>query len=529
MNQRLRAKLETLPSRPGVYFHKSPTGEVIYVGKAAVLKNRVRSYFRGPHDIKTESLVREIADTDWIETDSETNALFLESEMIKRYMPRYNILLRDDKSSLYVRIDFRRPAGDKAAANGLEKIPLVTTLRQPLDDGADYLGPFYSGSAVKTALRYLRKAFPFFAGKSDIDSRLLRQLNLVPDIFRDNNLAKIPREIDEAKLRNYKKSLRTLARYLSGHAKKIQAEMEKEMKTFADNLDFENAAKIRNQLANLNELKKQIIFGREEFMDISKDQALGDLQKLLGLPEVPRRIEAYDVSHQNGRDVVASMVVATNGVADRREYKKFRLSREINDDTANLREVISRRFSARNADWPRPDLIILDGGKPQNFAVFDILLREKIPVIGRDKSGDHSRNAAVKIVVPTTVAANRSSSRAGIGVVQREQNQSADSAERGRFFSDEVRIIPLENNSHIAKLVARLDDEAHRFAVSYHENLKQKRQTKNALDDITGIGPISRKKLLRKFGSTAKIRESSELEIAKIVGAKLATKIKQNL
>ena len=469
MNQQLREKLKTLPARPGVYFHKSKSGEIIYVGKAAVLKNRVRSYFRGEHDVKTEALVREIYDTDWIETDSEIDALFLESEMIKRYMPRYNILLRDDKSSLYVRIPFR------------DEVPLVTTSRNPADDSAEYFGPFYNGAAVKISLRYLRKVFPYFAKKNDVDSRLLRQLNLTPDV---NNLTE------------YKKNLRTLSRYLRGERVKIQNEMTKEMNDFAKNLDFENAAKVRNQLANLNELKKQIIFGREEFMDASKDQALSDLQKLLNLAKLPRRIEAYDISHHGGRDVTASMVVATNGVADRREYKKFKLSREINNDVANLREVLSRRFSDRHKNWPRPDLIILDGGKSQLSAVREILEREKIPVIGRDKSGDHSRNADVKIVVTD-----------------------------GESFCE----IPLQDNSHVAKLIARLDDEAHRFAISYHENLKQKRQTKNALEDISGVGPAMRKKLLKQFGSVAKIRETREQEIAQIVGAKLAAKIKQNL
>jgi len=167
----IREKLKTLPARPGVYFHKSQTGEIIYVGKAAALKNRVKSYFRGEHDVKTAALVREISDTDWIETDSEIDALFLESEMVKRYMPRFNILLRDDKSATYVRIDFHA------------KIPTVTTSRQPADDGAEYIGPFYSGGAVKISLRYLRKIFPYFAKNSDINSRLLRQLNLTPEIF----------------------------------------------------------------------------------------------------------------------------------------------------------------------------------------------------------------------------------------------------------------------------------------------------------------------------------------------------------
>ena len=544
MTDQLRDKLKTLPARPGVYFHKSASGEIIYVGKAAVLKNRVRSYFRGKHDVKTAALVREIADTDWIETDSEIDALFLESEMIKRYMPRYNILLRDDKTVIYVRINFR------------DKLPTVTTSRNPADDGAEYIGPFYSAAPLKLSLRYLKKVFPFFAKKQDEYSRLPTQLGLVPDVFSrkvDEKTGEISRELDPEKVANYKKNLRILARYLRGERVKIQTELEKQMRDFATNLDFENAAKVRNQLRNLNELKKQIIFSREEFMDASKDQALADLKNLLNLPAVPRRIEAYDVSHQGGKNVVASMVVATSGVADRREYRKFKLSREINDDTANLREVLMRRFSGRHANWTKPDLIILDGGKAQISAAFDILSREQIPVIGRDKSGDHSRNAAVKIVVPKNgdeLNFQKDSAAKPADANPRERfllrqkgsdepcNDTREESSRGLRSAEfaaranaqlTFREIPLNQNSHIAKLIARLDDEAHRFAISYHENLKRKNQTKNALEEIPGVGAKTRQKLLRKFGSVAKIREAPETDIAKVVGAAKAELIKNAL
>ena len=150
MNQELQDKLKILPVRPGVYFHKSKTGEIIYVGKAAVLKNRVRQYFQESRsrDNKTLALVNEIVDVDWIETDSEVDALFLESEMVKRYMPRYNILLRDDKSQSFVRINMK------------SEWPIVSITRNPQDDGAEYFGPFYNSFALRKALRYLRKIYP---------------------------------------------------------------------------------------------------------------------------------------------------------------------------------------------------------------------------------------------------------------------------------------------------------------------------------------------------------------------------------
>lgn len=482
-NEALRDKLKKLPRNPGVYFHKSSDGTVIYVGKASNLKNRVSSYFRGEHDSKTEALVREIATTDWIETDSEIDALFLESEMIKRYMPQYNILLRDDKTSIFVRISFNA------------KIPTVTTSRIPIDDGAEYIGPFYSSAELKRSLHYLRKVFPYFTKPQDSYSKLPAQLGVVPDIFTAKFPGQQP-EINPDKMAAYRKNLRVLVRYLRGERVTIQTELAKEMRDLASTQQFEAAARLRNQLRYLNELKRQIIFGREEFMDVSRDQALQSLRTVLNLPNIPRRIEAYDVSHISGTNVVASMVVATNGVMDRREYKKFKLRQQINDDTANLHEVLERRFNPHHANWSRPDLIVLDGGKPQVSAVRSILDSHKISFIGRDKSGDHSGNADMKIVVPL---------------------------DNGDF-----REVNFAKTSHIAMLIARLDEESHRFAITYHQNLRGKAATKNALEDIPGIGPATRKKLLHKFGSVKQIRTQPDA-VSAFIGEKLAKKIRENL
>ncbi len=466
-----------LPSSSGVYFHKSANGEIIYVGKAAVLKNRVRQYFQSKRDMdaKTLALVAEIDDTDWIETESEIDALFLESEMIKRYMPRYNILLRDDKSQLFVRIDMK------------SAVPTVTTTRNPADDNAEYFGPFYNGFAVKKSLRYLRKAFPYYTKQVPKKPDLDYHLGLTPGI-----------EAGAKTSAEYKKDLRKLIRYLRGERKTLQREIQNDMKIAAANHDFESAAHFRNQLRDMSELQRQIVFGREEFLDISKDKALDGLRELLNLEKIPRRIEGYDISHMSGTNNVASMVVATNGVADKREYRKFRLS-DKNDDYAHMRETILRRLKHLK-DWGRPDLIVIDGGIGQLGAVADLLKAENIPYIGRNKSGDHSRNARMQIVIP----------------------QNDDDSEN-------YRMVELASDDHIAKLIARLDDEAHRFAVSYHTTLKRAGQTKNALEEIPGIGPETRKKLLRKFGSLTGVKNASQSEIAQIIGDAKARIIKQHL
>lgn len=420
-SEKLLNKLRTLPAVPGVYFHKNADGEVIYVGKAAVLKNRVRQYFhKTDKDAKTEALVREIADTDWIVVDTEMDALFLESEMIKRYKPKWNILLRDDKTVNYVRIDMK------------SEIPYVSFTRTPLDDKAVYIGPFYGKRAVEKAVRILRKVFPYYDKPYDGKKTLNTDLGLTPGI-----------EVGHTTPKEYKQNLRKLRLYLEGGRHKLLKELEKQMQAAAKAEDFEKAAELRKQLFGLKELQKKIVFSDKEFLDISSDQALVDLQKLLDLPNPPRRIEGYDISHQSGANVVGSMVVFVNGVSDRSEYRKFKLHRQQNDDTANLREVLERRL--KHQEWDFPDLVILDGGIGQVNAVQDLLTSHKIAVIGRDKSGDHTRNAAVRIVIPC---------------------------------ANSDREVTLAPDSHIAKLIARIDDEAHRFAITYHTLLKRKNMLK---------------------------------------------------
>jgi len=419
MNDALKAKLKTLPAAPGVYFHKNQAGEIIYVGKAAVLKNRVRQYFQNTEkDPKTEALVAEIAMTDWIVVDTEMDALFLESEMIKRYMPKWNILLRDDKNVCFVRIDIK------------SDVPYVSITRNPLGDDARYIGPFYAKNTITSALRILRKIFPYYdkpyTGKKTLDT----DLGLTPGI-----------EVGKMAAKDYHKILSSLIRYLEGDRAKLLKDLEKEMKAEAKIGNYERAAELRNELFGLKGLKKKIVFSDKEFLDISSDQALLQLQKLLRLPEPPRRIEGYDISHQSGQDVVASMVVFTNGASDRSEYRKFKLKKQQNNDTESLQEVIARRLKHKN--WTYPDLIILDGGKGQVSSILPLVEGLGIPVIGRDKSGDHSKSATVKIVVP---------------------------AEEG------FETVELSHDSHISRLIARIDEEAHRFAITYHTLLKRKRQ-----------------------------------------------------
>ena len=212
------------------------------------------------------------------------------------------------------------------------------------------------------------------------------------------------------------------------------------MRAESDKGNYELAAEARDQLAGLRELKKKILFSDKEFLDISSDQALKQLQEMLGLDEPPRRIEGYDISHQAGKNTVGSMVVFLNGASARSEYRKFKIRTSTNDDLKSMQEVLSRRL--KHQEWDFPNLIILDGGNTQVKAILPLVEPYNIPVIGRNKSGDHSRNAKTKLITP------------------------------------DLKSIELSNNSHVARLIARIDEEAHRFAITYHSLLKRKRMFK---------------------------------------------------
>ncbi|HSX33662.1 MAG TPA: excinuclease ABC subunit UvrC [Candidatus Saccharimonadales bacterium] len=484
MNDKLRTKLKELPREPGVYFHKDKAGEIIYVGKAALLSNRVRQYFQKSRsrDPKTEALVAEIVDTDWMVVDSEIEALFLEAEMIRRYMPRYNILLRDDKSMSYIRIDYN------------SDYPTVTTTRRPLDDGAQYFGPYLSTLSVRTALKSLRRVFPFATKRTPSQKRatLYYHLGLDPGL-----------EEGKTSLEDYRANLRKLMAVISGKRKTIEHELEKDMRQAAKAKDFEHAAKLRNQLFALQNLTKQVIFSDKEFLDISKDHALTELVDLLSLPGFPARIEGYDISHMQGTDVVASMVVFTNGVSNKGEYRKFKTKKDHNNDFYNMHETIKRRLSDKNRKaWGTPNLFLIDGGKGQLDAAIrarDEMGCENIPFIGLAKREE-------QIVLHK----DKSNVTLNEQVLHKLAGFTSE--------SDDFVLINLPHSTNLVKLLQRIRDESHRFAVSYHTVLKRARQTSSVLDDVPGIGPTTRKKLIRTFGSLRGVTQAAEAELAIVLG-----------
>jgi len=514
VNAKLEAKLKSLPRNPGVYFHKDKTGEIMYVGKAAVLKNRVRQYFQSSRDmdVKTRALVAEIEDTDWVETESEIDALFLESEMVKRYMPRYNILLRDDKSQMYVRIDMK------------SVWPYVSFTRNPADDGAEYFGPYYNGYALKKALRYLRKTFPYYTKAPKPGQR--------PDLDAHLGLSPIDMTSEQ-----YHGELRKLISYIKGNRVQLIKELERDMKTAAGLHEFEKAARLRNRLQNLKELQRRIMFGDREFLDISKDKALNDLVDLLGLAKIPARIEGYDISHMSGTNVVASQVVFINGVSSRSDYRKYKTRLEQNDDYANMHETIYRRFGEKNSKaWGMPDLILIDGGKGQLDAALRALEERQVsvPTISIAKREE-------ELIVHKT--------RSNVGTTKIEEllrtpTPGASVVRSGEYYTVNLHAGQVNASSHsrnlrgaptyttfsdVVKLFQRIRDESHRFAVSYHTVLKRQKQTASSLEDIPSIGPATRRKLIKEFGSLRGVQAATEEALAASVGPKKAQLLTQYL
>jgi excinuclease ABC subunit C len=482
-------KLKGLPTTPGVYFHKDKSGEIIYIGKAANLRSRVRQYFQKSRgfDPKTDILVSEIADVDWTEVETEADALFLEAELVRRYQPRFNILLRDDKSLQYVRIDYK------------SDYPTVTLVRRPLDDGAEYFGPYINGLAVKKALRYLRRAFPYAISRPSGQKRasLYYHLGLDPGL-----------EEGRTSLADYRANLRKLMQYLRGNRVSLMRDIERDMKRAARARNFEQAAGLRNQLQCLQALSRQILFSDRELQDASKDQALVNLAALLDLPAPPRRIEGFDISHMQGTDNAASMVVFSSGLPDKASYRKFKMRLGGNDDFAHMNETIRRRLRDENVrKWGVGDLMLIDGGRGQLSAA--IAARDdcgrKIPMFGLAKRQE-------EIIVHKTKSKSNIDAQK---ILDAARKMKAYVSQSGDFIN-----IELPNDAPAVKLLQRIRDESHRFAVSYHSTLKRGRQTASLLDEVPGIGPLTRKKLIRHFGSAKAALNADPAQLVQLLGPK---------
>lgn len=468
MNTNLKKQLSSLPDSPGVYQFYNKSGEIIYIGKATSLKKRVKSYFQKTHnDYKTPLLVENITSLTYTQTNSPVEALFLEAEFIKRHKPLYNVREKDDKNFIFVRVGIK------------DEFPSVTTVRRPTDDGAKYFGPYVAVYEVKQALKYLRRVFPYYTKQARThSSKLEYQIGIVPDPNMSSQ--------------QYKSNIRKLMLVLEGKSSVLVKELEKQMKQQAKRKNYEAATELRNQVFALKGLATRVTLSSDEGFDANLDKALQELAEILHIKTKLQRIECYDISNFAGGDAVSSMIVFTGGVPDQKEYRHFKMRTKGPNDFAMMQETLRRRFSVRNKKWPRPDLVIIDGGKGQLSSALGAMQEQgvtNIPVVGLAKRYET--------------------------IIQQTQ--------------DDFRMINFDDNSKVLHLVQRIRDEAHRFAVSYHTVLRKKRTQASLLDSIEGVGPSTKKLLIKQFGSVEGVKAASLEELTNCVGQAKANKVFQAL
>lgn len=440
--------IRTLPTSPGVYIYKNDKGEVIYIGKAVNLSKRVKQYFQREDAVgnKTPQLVAEIASIDTIQTEHEFDALLLEAKLIKQYQPKYNIVAKDDKSPLYIIMtigeELPRIFFGRKPKSHLLNAEQATTL---------YFGPFQSAKAARNLLRSLRHVVPYCTQKRRTGNPCfythLGLCNPCPSLISKMN------DMTQKNIlvKQYRKNLFHLRDILSGKAVSVIQDMEKEMHKQAEKEQFEEAASIRNQINALRSLLSkrydptvyiQSDTMLEELFEKEQQELVNVLKQYYPNMHSVSRIECYDISNTMGTHATASMVVMVNGRIDKKEYRKFRIkTQKTPNDFAMMSEVISRRFN--HPEWEYPDLLVIDGGKGQvnavktaleNLTITNVDANELLPIIGLAKREE-------EIIVPT---------KNGWKVIR----------------------LPFSHNG--LKLLQRLRDEAHRFAITYHKLLRKK-------------------------------------------------------
>lgn len=439
---KLQEKVNKLPMVPGVYKYFDKEGEVIYVGKAKNLRNRVKSYFRIKFDgdTKTKALVENIADLEYIEVSTELEALILEEKLVKKFQPKYNILLKDDKSFLYIVL-----RSDKVKVGDAEvEYPVVLSARKPdLQKNDIFFGPYPRAEVARYVLRTLRKIIPY----RDCTKSKFRNYQKIgqPCLYGHIGLCQAPC-IGKISKTDYLKDISKIKRFLDGNFKKIIEDIVLDMKAASKAQEFERAAKLRDiikkfEYLTINTSKIDSIVENPLLVEDIISKSLDNL--LIYFPilnEYPERIECYDISNLSGKEATASMTVALNGRLTNREYRRFKIKfKDSPDDFEMMREVLRRRFKRALIDdsWKLPNLIVLDGGKGQLSAGLSVLQE-----MGLDT--------------------------AMISIAKREEILIYSRG--GEFF--EVKLPKIDES---LKLIQRLRDEAHRFAKKYHHELRLKK------------------------------------------------------
>ena len=473
-----------VPSKPGVYIYRDAFGQVIYVGKASNLRRRMSSYFQHSHivraDPKLRSLVNSIASWEWMTVRNEDESLILESRLIKDYAPRYNILMRDDKRFLLVKIDLSEP------------LPRLRLARFKKSDSCRYFGPFPKGGALRQTVEFLVRWFGLRSCKVDAPGEEDHK-HCMASIVRDCCRPCIGKTTPE----QYMERVQGLIKVLEGDVKELIEALKVKMSEAAKATRFEKAALLRDIITNLDEL-----YGAKNrsFIYASIDSSPGsssveDLRIALKLDKEPRIIEGFDISNIAGTLAVASLVRFVDGRPDRKGYRRFRIKTvEGSNDFAMMDEAVTRHFRRLLEEKsPLPDLLLVDGGKGQLSSAIDALVRLKCP--------------------PFPV----------LGLAKRNEEI---------FIPGSSDPIVLDKNRPALRMLRALRDEAHRFAVSYHRLLRLRRMQESLLDEIPGVGPARRNALLKAFGSLRELRKATPEEIAEQapgIGLEFATAVHEFL
>ena len=454
--------LKQVPDRPGVYLFKDSEGTILYVGKALSLRKRVFSYFQPgkPLSAKTDQMIRKTADLEWVVTGSEEEALLYEASLIKQERPKYNVMFRDDKSYPVLKVTAEEP------------FPRFFVGRGKHETGVKEIGPFTDATLLRQAFLAVRRIIPF---------RTCRTLPKRACLDYYLKLCPAPCE-GRISQPDYRANVEQVVRLMEGKKEQVLEELQRKMQAASKERRYEEAAKFRDQVAGLLQLEAR----PRQFVP---SEALGDLQSVLRLPTLPRRIEAFDISNIYGREAVGSMVTFVDGKPWKDGYRRFKIKEVAGiDDYAMMREIVRRRYESEEL---APDLIVIDGGKGHLQAALGVLkaLKLNLPAVGIAKEFE-------ELFVP------------------------------GR---SEPIILPPQ--SRALQVIQRLRDEAHRFAIGYHRLLRGKRTLASALDEIPGVGPRRRQDLLVRFGSVEALRHASVEDLVQVRGISkmLAQRILQHL
>ncbi len=483
-------KVKQLPQKSGVYLFKDQTGNIIYIGKAISLRNRVSSYFNKSyaHSAKVSQMIGRIYDIEYITTASEMEALLLESNLVKKNRPHFNTQLKDDKSYPYIQITTK---------DSFPAIHLIRKNRKIRDKKARYFGPFIDVEITRKAVKKLREIFKL----RNCSQRKFNYRNTCLDYQIGLCSAPCAGKIGQD---DYSKNVKECCLLLSGQHNILLKRLKEEMKIASQLMLYERAAKLRDTISMIEKVisqekisryyrRKQNFYLTEKKNHNSLIKALQDLQRYLELKVVPLNIEAFDISNIHGQISVGSLVAFKSGIPDKKKYRHFKIKdvKGIND-FAMMREVIYRRFrDSKLKKENLPDLVLLDGGKGQ----LNITL-----------------GALQELDVQLELAS----------LAKREEEL---------FRPGKKEPILLPRNSEVFFLIQRIRDEAHRFAISYHKKLRSKLIRNSVIDFIPGIGEKRKKQLLSKFKSIEHIRKAEIRELKEIpgIGEKTACKIKDIL